>query len=85
MALLTPETVTITSAQHQEPLIFRYSTMILSDGRTRYEGTSAENALTLTLERGQCLDTMSGEQFGWAAQAVINGMIYHGCAKKGDL
>ncbi|WP_272699872.1 COG3650 family protein [Desulfovibrio sp. Fe33] len=41
--------------------------------------------VSLTLTRGVCMDTMSGEQFGWRAEAVVDGTTYRGCAVRGDL
>ncbi|WFS64186.1 hypothetical protein LF599_08515 [Pseudodesulfovibrio thermohalotolerans] len=78
---VTPGTLSLTTMDSPEPRRFTG----VSTTRSGDDAVFTGDNVSLTLTRGVCMDTMSGEQFGWQAEAVVDGAAYKGCAVKGDL
>jgi uncharacterized membrane protein len=78
---VTPEALLLTTMDSPEPRRFTGVSTTRSGDDAVFKGDD----VSLTLTRGVCMDTMSGEQFGWRAEAVVDGATYKGCAVKGDL
>jgi len=51
------------------------------EGTTRYEANTNEHALTVTVRRSPCQDTMSGEAFPASVEIVIDGRALTGCGR----
>ena len=51
--------------------------------RVVFEAQGPESAITVSLERRRCIDTMSGARYAWAAAIDIDGRHLEGCAAEG--
>lgn len=79
--LAEPGRMSFNTMELAQPIRFRDVKRTGDDDNAVY---SAEG-MKLTVTKGWCSDTMSGELFGWSAEVEIDGKVYRGCAVRGDL
>ncbi|TDT87139.1 COG3650 family protein [Pseudodesulfovibrio indicus] len=81
MVLAEPGRMSFNAMDLAQPFLFRNVERTGDDDNAEYRA----DGMTLTVTRGWCRDTMSGELFGWTAEAEVDGTVYRGCAVRGDL
>jgi uncharacterized membrane protein len=54
-----------------------------AEGAVRYQAESNEHRVELMVDTQDCRDPMSGEFFGFAAKATLDGKSFSGCARVG--
>ncbi|WP_316900715.1 hypothetical protein [Pseudodesulfovibrio indicus] len=81
MAQAEPSRMSFYAMDLPQTLLFRNVERTGDDDNAVYRA----DGMTLTVTRGWCRDTMSGELFGWTAEADVDGTVYRGCAVRGDL
>ena len=80
-ALAEPGRMSFNTMELGQPLRFRGVQETVDGDTTVY----AAQGMRLTVTKGVCRDTMSGEWYGWRAEAEVDGARYAGCAIRGDL
>lgn len=65
---------------------FIYTPSKVDNGVYRYDASNpARDKLSVTIRKENCSDGMSDRQYSYAADLVVNGKVYKGCAiKRGD-
>jgi uncharacterized membrane protein len=54
-----------------------------AEGAVRYQAASNDHRVELMIDAQECRDPMSGEFFGFAAKATLDGKPFSGCARVG--
>jgi len=86
-------TVTADSILFVEPdpparLAFRVTAPTRSGSSVTYRVSTegpGRHVLALTLARGRCVDSMSGAFYSFSARASLDGRVFVGCAREGDV
>lgn len=83
--LISPDQIKFSSINFETPLLFPASPSQELNGSITYKSTKDGHTASITLSPIRSIDSMSGEVFGWKAEAEIDGTQYQGQAKRGDL
>jgi len=66
-----------------EPVEFPFAEPASGQDAFRYHSSTASRRIEVALAEKRCIDSMAGSYFSYAAEVMVDGTVYHGCAIKG--
>jgi uncharacterized membrane protein len=70
-------------AEEPKEIVLGEPQMQDAEGAVRYQATTSDHSVELMVDAQECRDPMSGEFFGFAAKATLDGKPFTGCARVG--